>query len=203
MRSFLLLGHHKVTQIQSLHRKRDPILQLVLEVDVVGLESLEAEDEDGGRVVELDLLVRLHVVLAHIAVPRIVLIQPHLLPEVLQAICQTLSSLSDPLLQLTRQRMSVEPHQLLVEELNRILQMSLNQHDLQLKHLPQIITRLLLLHLRITIYRHRILVVPSIGGFSEFGFLLVVFVFEFILRFIEKIVHGELLRVNTLVDELA
>jgi len=99
--------------------------------------------------------------------------------------------------------MGVETHQLLVEELYRILQMSLDQHDLQLKHLPQIITRLLLLHLRITIYRHRILVVPSIGGFSEFGFLLVVFVFEFILRFIEKIVHGELLRVNTLVDELA
>jgi len=45
------------------------ILELILEVDVVRLESLEAEDENGWCLVDLDSLCRLYMILAHIAVP--------------------------------------------------------------------------------------------------------------------------------------
>jgi len=52
----------------------------------VTLESLEAEDENRRGVIDFNLLVGFHVVLANIAVPRVVLVQFGLLPEVLNAV---------------------------------------------------------------------------------------------------------------------
>ena len=55
--------------VESLKRKLDELLELLLKVNVLLLEALQADDEYRGRLVDLYLFVSLHMVFASVAVP--------------------------------------------------------------------------------------------------------------------------------------
>jgi uncharacterized protein YaaR (DUF327 family) len=55
--------------VESLKRKLDELLELLLKVNVLLLEALQADDEYRGCLVDLYLFVSLHMVFASVAVP--------------------------------------------------------------------------------------------------------------------------------------
>ena len=60
--------------VQVLYWEYDLIFQLFLEVDVVGLEPLETEDEHWRHSVKFDLLGSFYVVLALVTIPGVILL---------------------------------------------------------------------------------------------------------------------------------
>ena len=84
-----------------MEREVNLIVHLLTEVDIVLLEAIEAEDEHGGRFVELKLRFSLSVLLALRAVPSIAATEAFWRSELLQALVDRLLFLD--LLRLTLQ----------------------------------------------------------------------------------------------------
>jgi len=65
------------------------ILQLILEVYVVWLESLEAQNKNCGSLIYFNSFGSLHMILAHVAIPGVLLVKLFRLTEILQTIVES------------------------------------------------------------------------------------------------------------------
>lgn len=71
---FLFFAHYVGSHVQIFNRELHYVFHLLFEVHAMGLESLEAENEYGRDIVDLDLFSGFNLVFAHVAVPSIVLV---------------------------------------------------------------------------------------------------------------------------------
>lgn len=57
------------THVKIFQREDNSVLELIFEVNIMGLESLQTENKDWRYLIQFDLLGRLHVILALVAIP--------------------------------------------------------------------------------------------------------------------------------------